>query len=253
MSNLILTDGSVTNTWFKQFFENKNYKRIGIQLSSGTDSALVLFFLAKFITETESFDRIIFPWLGIETNNKLSKSTIRSKEILELIKKLYPKVNIQEVTIDYCTRVAPYEEPENKALYFFPMREKFKNNLQLDIFLGGVTCNPPDSIMKLYSVYKERPSYRDKNNVDIEIRPENMGGKLDLESYPWMYNDKKFIASQYKKYNLMENLFPLTESCVIETEEVLNLIGASQFPCKKCFWCVEKYWAFGMYDNCERR
>jgi hypothetical protein len=253
MSDLILTDGKITNDWFKKFFENENYNRIGIQLSSGTDSALVLFFLAKFITETEDYDKIIFPWLAIETNNQLSDCATRSKQILELIKKLYPKANIQELSIDYSTRVAPYEDPKYKTLYLNPIQEKFKIDYKLDIFLSGLNHNPPESILRLYSVYKYRAVFRDKNNLDLEIRPQNMGGKLNPQRFPWMYNDKKFIAHQYKKYNLMDNLFPLTESCVIETEETLRHMGASQFPCKKCFWCVEKYWAFGMYDNCERR
>lgn len=64
-----LTTSEGTNTWWNEFFE-KDYKRIGVKLSTGTDSALVMYFLAKFITETEQYDREIFPQTMIELNNK---------------------------------------------------------------------------------------------------------------------------------------------------------------------------------------
>ena len=49
---------------------------------------------------------------------------------------------------------------------------------------------------------------------------------------------KKYVAELYKKYNLMDNLFPITVSCINDLP-----IGA----CKKCWWCKERYWAFGRY------
>ena len=49
---------------------------------------------------------------------------------------------------------------------------------------------------------------------------------------------KKAIAAGYEEHDLMDDLFPLTKSCV----------DRNKTPCFKCFWCYEKHWAFGMYD-----
>ena len=53
--------------------------------------------------------------------------------------------------------------------------------------------------------------------------------------------DKKFLAEIYEQENLMNDLFPNTVSCT-------NISKIE--PCKKCYWCEEKKWAFGMYDGC---
>ena len=46
-------------------------------------------------------------------------------------------------------------------------------------------------------------------------------------------------------FNLMDDLFPLTMSC-IGFEKETNYFTE---PCKKCYWCHEKKWAFGCYDG----
>jgi hypothetical protein len=248
MVNLEITDGAVTNYHFKELFERSDVKRIGIRLSSGTDSALVLFFLAKFITETESFDKVIFPWTGLELNNKLSFAKERAIQILNLIREMYPKVDIRDIHFDSWLRVPPYEDPADKNRYSNPLAEKFRLENNLDAFLSGITSNPPKEIRDQYEMVTEHcisAEHRNPENMDTH---EYWEGRSD-SNIPWKKHDKKFIAHQYKKYNLMENLYPLTESCVIETVDVLLNMGSPSFPCKKCFWCREKYWAFGSYDG----
>jgi hypothetical protein len=239
MTELILSDGKVENTWFKTFFEEKNYKRIGIKCSSGTDSSLVLFFLAKFITETESFDKVIYPWTGIELNNTHSKAELLVTKIINLIRSLYPKVNIQDIHYDYWLRSPEHADPKYKHEYFIPAVNKFQIEKRLDIFITGATLNPPKSIMRIYDIDSKRPIHRDSETITDNYMEDNI---------PWINNNKKFISYMYKKYGLMENLFPLTESCISETEKSSQI-----FPCKKCFWCLEKYWAFGMFDKCETK
>jgi 7-cyano-7-deazaguanine synthase in queuosine biosynthesis len=93
--------------------------------------------------------------------------------------------------------------------------------------IQGSTINPSEIVGESYSL-------RDKlRDVPINVYK---------EKYPWWNVDKKFIAFQYQKYNLMNIIFPLTESCIEDKKD-------QPFPCKKCFWCEEKYWAFGSYDG----
>ena len=60
-----------------------------------------------------------------------------------------------------------------------------------------------------------------------------------------MFVNKKFIAQCYKDYNLMDKLYPLTASC-IGYADTTNYFTE---PCKTCWWCKEKLWAFGSYDG----
>lgn len=244
MINLEITDGVETNYYFKEFFERPNVNRIGIRLSSGTDSALALFFLAKFITETESFNKIIFPWTGLELNNELSFAKEKAIQILNLIREMYPKVDIRDIHFDSWFRKPPYEHPSYKRRYCEPLNEKFIQDNNLDAFLSGITSNPPKDVRDQYGMNSE-PEFRNPETRDTH---EYWQGKSE-SNLPWINFNKKFIASQYQKYNLMENLYPLTESCVTENIEGLMYLGSMSFPCKKCFWCREKYWAFGSYDG----
>ena len=43
----------------------------------------------------------------------------------------------------------------------------------------------------------------------------------------------------------MKELFPITASCVGYAKETDYFTK----PCKVCWWCREKKWAFGMYDG----
>ena len=43
----------------------------------------------------------------------------------------------------------------------------------------------------------------------------------------------------------MDELFPITASCVAYAKKTNHFSE----PCKECWWCREKKWAFGMYDG----
>jgi len=245
MSNLQLTYNEITLDYFVDFFENNDYKKIGIQLSSGTDSALILYFLAKFITETESFDKVIYPWIGIEENNILSKVRGNIPKIIDVIKTLFPKVKIEEPHLEIWTRVAPYEN--NKRHYMMTLGQKFKKDNKLDIYLSGATANPPKEIIEsenMESGFDKAPEYRHVDNLNNKDMTD--GIILNIKSFPFITVDKKFISHQYEKFDLMQNLYLVTESCVTET---LENSGKNEYPCKQCFWCKERYWAFGSYDG----
>jgi len=244
-----LTTSEGTNNWWNEFFE-KDYKRIGVKLSTGTDSALVLYFLAKFITETEEYDREIFPQTMIELNNKLSKAKEIAPNIVNLIRSKFPKVTIHDTTFSEWLREGEYLEPRHKAHYFKPAAEKFAKENNIDklhneddyVHLVGVTMNMPKSIQQLYGVIGDES--RNSENLHISI-----SAKIRRYSKsPWLRYTKKTVAELYRQENLMDDLFMLTESCVVETEEALKKLGADSFPCKKCYWCTEKKWAFGSYD-----
>lgn len=243
---LILTNGDQTNTWFDDFFKENQYKRIGLKFSGGTDSTLLLFFLAKFITETEKYDKIIFPVLVRATNFEITKSYPgKTQKILELIRDMYPKVQIKDITFRSYTRTGQYISQIYKSHYIDKIFKEIDQELMFDIFLSGTTSNPTKKERELYKLdeYTGSPIVRDPETIFDYWTDEQ------IKTRPWFLFDRKFIAAQYRKYNLMDNIYPLTESCGIESHQALLGIGAKGFPCKKCYWCKEKFWAFGSYDG----
>ena len=53
---------------------------------------------------------------------------------------------------------------------------------------------------------------------------------------------KRFVAGVYKEEGLMQDLFPMTRSCVGGGNETRDFTAW----CWKCFWCYEKAWAFNL-------
>ena len=223
---MILSDGKTETDWFHHFF-NSNKKNIGLWLSGGTDSTLVLYFLCKFITETEQFDRKLFPIIAVQTNNKLAKCFDKAQIIIEEIRKIYPKVYIHELEKLTYFRLENQLARDTKRIKMSIRSNIFIKKHNLDILMQGSTINPEECVGESHQL---RDAGRD---MPIDVYK---------DKYPWWNVDKKFVAEMYRKYELMENLYPLTESCIEDRE-------GHSFPCKKCFWCEEKFWAFGSYDG----
>ena len=65
---------------------------------------------------------------------------------------------------------------------------------------------------------------------------------------PWWGLDKTFVAHQYKVFDLMNTLYPMTESCVYAPHLKNENYNIEKPPCKMCYWCNERYFSFGSYD-----
>jgi len=68
--------------------------------------------------------------------------------------------------------------------------------------------------------------------------------------YPFLHHDKKYVAEQYKDYDVMEKLFPLTYSCEHENSEIktkLDIVDGFQehAHCGQCWFCIERVYGFG--------
>ena len=121
------------------------------------------------------------------------------------------------------------------------------NNLAID-FLGDFS----EELKKHKTLYDmsltvgpEDRSYTGKRN-DLIQTDTGLQKMYRGKGYwkPFLNMTKKDFADLYEKHNLMDSLFPYTASCVAKAGETNNFTK----PCQKCFWCLEKYWAFNMYD-----
>lgn len=271
--NLIVTDGETEVTRFKEVIEDDSIKRIVVNVSGGTDSPLVIYFLAKFISQTKKYDKEIFPHFMVDIGNMLTIAPSLLPKQLDVIRGLFPDVTIHDAYTQDFRRTEDwndsleryvavnkegrhfrsdlYDEVESvpldgiKNLYCEPLKKNMWEVLKPDVLLNGKTSNLPPGVLKLYDCYVSQPKHRAVGETDKWPQEKK-------DRSPWYKVDKRFIGYQYRKENLMDNLFPLTESCLAESkgELIENGLKPDAYPCKVCHQCIEKLVAFGMFDKC---
>ena len=123
--------------------------------------------------------------------------------------------------------------------------------------MSGETLNPPVDIQPKLITHELRKFPEDRNHKReklISKRKTDDGYKYEIR--PFRNMNKKQVAALVKELGLDKTLFPVTETC--ETEIFMYDIYAKEHnltytkpgaePCKVCWPCREKYWAYGYYD-----
>ncbi len=211
------------------------FKKIGINLSGGADSSLVAYFTMRELRERKSDAQLNF----ITGVHNLRPTNIwNAKEIVELFKEWFPDINFGEHYVDYYDKDHEKDKVNQHAKHENRLRDEGK----IDVLFHGRTANPDEDEAKQFNLMFKREERRDKHGNTRVPYHENHNKPFYC---PFEYVDKRFVADMYKRFNLMEELFPLTASCV----EYAAKTDYFTKPCKECWWCREKKWAFGMYDG----
>ena len=211
------------------------FKKIGINLSGGVDSALVMFMTCRELVERKS-DATIIPITGVD--RKRPTNIWNAREIVDLMKELFPSVSFGEHQVDYYNK--SFEK--DKVNHHKAHEERLREEKIIDVLFHGRSANPPEDVAKENNLLFKREERRDRHGHKRVPYHE----RHDRPFYcPLEYLDKRFVAEMYEQFNLMDNLFPITASCVEYAEKTDYFTK----PCKECWWCREKKWAFGMYDG----
>ena len=206
--------------------------KIGISMSGGLDSSLMTWLLCKEISE-KGVNTEVYPLHGIDDTRPTSPENIQN--ILNFLRTSFPNVKINDMltwdnTKDYKT---PKSQKDSEGLKKWCLEKKIRYLYQ------GRTANPPKDVLNSFGgFYQKERSHDNDQPIKEEVKPFNA-----YLIRPWKNVDKKYIYEQYKKYNLLETLEPLTWSCIGFAKDT-NFFTE---PCKKCYWCKEKYWGFGKY------
>ena len=210
----------------------ENTDKIAISMSGGLDSSLLSYLLCKEISEKKQNTKV-YPLHGIDNTRPTSPENIQN--IINFLRNSFPTVEINDMltwdnTKDY---KIPKSKKDSDGLKKWCLEHNIKYLYQ------GRTANPPDEVLEEFGGFhqEERSHYRDKPIKEL-IRPFNA-----YLIRPWANVDKKYIYEQYKKYDLLDTLEPLTWSCISYAEDT-NFFTE---PCKRCYWCKEKHWGFGKY------
>ena len=205
---------------------------IGVAVSGGADSALLLYIIMKNITA---------PITIVSCGNSLThnQEPVNALKITNEIMKLTGKKNVYFIT----------HWAENKQLTTTFQKELVVDTLKLDVMYFGFTRPPPkdeivefdtENVAAAGGIDSElvRKTYWSKDEELIDIfGPKAKGFKLPLAvASPFININKKEIAKLYKVLDI-EYLYSMTRSC-----ESLTVLDAH---CGECWWCKERVWAFG--------
>lgn len=237
---------------------------IGIRLSGGIDSAVLCYIVLKYFPHVK-----IIPITFI---NKLRPNAINSvNNVLKILKDLNPNNQLLEQEIGYfdttgyvvkkirgtTDKINPKDIFQKQ--FIKDLFKKYQGNLNL--ILSGETLNPPMEDQILLGLAGEFPADRNRGRWQL-LEKYIADGTEKFEYRPFRNSNKKQVAEVCKELNLMETLFPFTETCETETEKykkyenrkVIEYVNPGVEPCQCCWPCGEKYWAYGVFDfNTKKR
>jgi len=233
---MILKANGVTLTWFHDFAtQEKLPEKVAVSISGGCDSSLMLYCLCKTLIAHGLHKKISLYPLNINMLDiKIAEnSKLPTQRCYEIISEIFPEINfLVGLTLIDAWYFSCGKGPFAKRNTIRKHRAPFLKKYNIDILLTGGTQNPPLGISERLDKHM---------NEDVSIHERDTTYYKNASNLPFSSINKKFVAEIYKQENLMYDLFPNTVSCTYVDQHG---------PCKRCYWCEEKKWAFDMYDGC---
>lgn len=192
--------------------DNKNYI---CTLSGGLDSALLSFLVLKLLPNSN----VVF-----NTGCHAHLDYYNETNVIQLrnwFDKHFPN-RVLHHHIEYYTDRTDAQSRRGEVI------TKLSSDWNIRGIFSGMTANP--NVPELMT--EDRDKRRD---IPDEWKTVNKRGIYHYQ--PFIDHDKKYIAKLYNEYAILD-LADLTVSCENETPPR---------PCCRCWWCREKFWAFGFY------
>ena len=182
-----------------------NVSTIGIMVSGGLDSAVLLYLLAKEIHDTDSFVKLHVFCVPRPTDG----SDCHTLAIIE-----YINVHIGNVISSYTVRGEV--DMHHSSIVHLAYMDILDSGIVDCIFLGDT--DNPDS---------------DLPGVCPTSWPNRLEDRRPMIHQPFLTYSKKYIVALCVLYDLQE-LAKLTHSCTVHKHK----------RCNECFQCQERIWAF---------
>ena len=232
---------------------DKNWNKIGVNLSGGADSALLTFLLCTIIDTNEldtKIDIITYqrcwetrPWQGYIAHQVYTWLTNRFPNIIQERHLCYIPPELEHGVI------GPIVDGRSGDQIIVGSYNKFAAwQYNLDAVYNATSKNPDD-------LREDRMTNRDKDAEDGNITDLWMQSKKaeSIFVHPFRFVKKDWIVAQYYIFNIGD-LYRLTRSCEGDINHHDNVKEAcSHFKdykegmtipiCTQCWWCEERAWA----------
>lgn len=213
----------------------KDWKRIGISLSGGADSALLSYIVLSNSNAEIYFTTQIRMWKTRPWQRYVAR------DVVNWFKEKFPnKIHhfenfvppeMEEPNTELVTDEYGMKKPGNRII-LRAYNEYIAHTYKLDAWYAGVNLNPTE---------KFNGSLADRDTPTIPNIMEHMGGTV---CHPFVNVRKDWIIRQYVNYEIGE-LLEITRSCEGEFSDIdyTNYKPYQQVPiCGECFWCKEREW-----------
>ena len=228
---ILKDDRGTTVDYFSKF--PCEIENIGLSLSGGMDSALILWCLVEMLRGREHLGKDVKIWCThgydifkapVHDGAVQTHSYKAAQRVLNWV-----KWHHKDTTMIQPLHVFAYEKKSkiSKEAMHHANYEYIKHRYKVPFIIRGVT-----------------QGFGIPRNLDRKGGDKGEKELIEISKSTWILPfgavDKKFIAYQYKHFGL-HALTKITESCI----EIP--------PCKECWWCDERYWAFGDYDGGQKK
>ena len=220
-----------------ELYLNSDWRRIGISLSGGADSALLAYLICKNVSpNTEIHFNIQIrlwktrPWAEYVADNVVTWFKDNFDHKFYVHKNLVPP-ELEEPT-EYLIKDEYGKMKSGNRIILRSHNEYIAHKHNLDALYAGVNMNPDIDI-------PGKVAERDEGH----IAPHFVHNGVDI-CHPFVYTKKNWIIKQYYN-NGIEQLLNITRSCEGEFD---NLDYTTYKPgmfvpqCGECFWCKERQW-----------
>ena len=220
-----------------ELYLNPDWKRIGISLSGGADSALLAYLICKTVSPTTEihFNTQIRlwktrPWAEHVADNVVAWFKDNFDHKFYVHKNLVPP-ELEEPT-EYLIKDEYGKMKPGNRIILRSHNEYIAHKYNLDALYAGVNMNPDVD-------FPGKVAERDHGH----IAPHFVHNGVDI-CHPFVYTKKNWIIRQYYKNNI-ESLLNITRSCEGEFEGLdYTTYNPGMFVplCGDCFWCKERQW-----------
>jgi len=191
---------------------------VGVSVSGGADSAILLYILAKHKIEP----------IHVFTASLKSKNNTAPRYAQRVIEKCIELTDNQNIY----HHVHFIKDMSNNGNLFDGHKYFLKNNLITKVYTAETQFPPKEDFEK----FKNQDKFIYKQRDPADTKP-----SFNKNFYsPFVSINKKHIREIYETFDVLDKLFPVTRSC-----ESFTL---KKGHCKECLWCEERFWAFGRYE-----
>jgi len=218
-----------------ELYLNSTWKRIGISISGGADSALLAYLICSNTKADIHFTNQIRlwrtrPWQEHIANEVIDWFGYRFDNNFYVHRNLVPP-EMEEPNTTLIEDEYGKMKPGNRII-LRSHNEFIASKYKLDALYAGVNMNPDISI----------PGEMEERNQGV-LDPHFVHNGVDI-CHPFVYTKKDWIIRQYYENDIVD-LLNLTRSCEGEFEglDYTTYTPGQHVPeCGECFWCKERQW-----------